>query len=58
MAASQRERLQELTQEWQATQHSLQQLLRQRDQLGLLVRLMQRFVSAAHQREILTVFVE
>lgn len=57
MAASQRERLQELTQEWQATQHSLQQLLRQRDQLGLLVRLMQRFVSAAHQREILTVLL-
>jgi len=55
--ATQRERLQELTQEWQAAQHSLQQLLRQRDQLGLLVRLMQRFVSAAHQKEILTVLL-
>jgi len=54
---TQRERLQELTQEWQAAQHSLQQLLRQRDQLGLLVRLMQRFVSAAHQKEILTVLL-
>ena len=55
--ATQREHLQELTQEWQAAQHSLQQLLRQRDQLGLLVRLMQRFVSAAHQKEILTVLL-
>ena len=54
---TQRERLQELTQEWQAAQHSLQQLLRQRDQLGLLVRLLQRFVSAAHQKEILTVLL-
>lgn len=48
--AEQQERL-------QTAQQSLQELLRQRDQLGLLVRLMQRLVSITHQKEMLTVLL-
>jgi diguanylate cyclase (GGDEF)-like protein len=54
VASAQQERLDRLTAEWQMAQQTLQELLRQRDQLGLLVRLMQRFVSASERRELLT----
>lgn len=48
----QRKRLESLQSEWQATQNSLRQLLSQRDQLGLLVRLLHHFVLATTRDDV------
>ncbi|MCS7187575.1 MAG: sensor domain-containing diguanylate cyclase [Armatimonadetes bacterium] len=48
----QQKRLESLQTEWQATQNALRQLLSQRDQLGLLVQLLHRFVIVTTRQDI------
>ncbi|MCX7642911.1 MAG: sensor domain-containing diguanylate cyclase [Armatimonadetes bacterium] len=48
----QQRRLESLQTEWQTTQNALRQLLSQRDQLGLLVQLLHRFVIVTTRKDI------